>query len=167
MKATKKSDEIEMKVTERIKTFEDACKELGENHPFVLQYNTLRDAGANGIDCPDISAYLKLRIICAALNEGWEPKFTNDEYRCYPWFRLYTQEDIDRMDEEERKNLVLWGGDAVDGATCGLASAVSNRAWSHSLADFGSRHALKTRELAIYCGKQFIDLWCDFYILRK
>lgn len=34
-------------VTERIKTFEDACNELGENHPMVSAYNSLV-ARANG-----------------------------------------------------------------------------------------------------------------------
>ena len=69
-------------VTERIKTFEDACKELGEEHLFVMQYksNELGDVDT------DLDAYLKLRIICAALNEGWEAKFTEDEYRWYPWY---------------------------------------------------------------------------------
>ena len=28
-------------VTERIKTFEDACKELEDNHPFVIQYREI------------------------------------------------------------------------------------------------------------------------------
>ena len=167
MKVTKKSDEIKMKVTERIKTFEDACKELGNNHPYVLLYNTLRDACINGADCPDIVSYLKLRIICTALNEGWEPKFTRSEYRYYPWFRLYTQEELDEMNEEERKNLVLCGGLASSGASCGLASAGSVHAWSPSHAYSGSCLCLKSRELAIYCGKQFIKIWADLYLIRK
>src|SRR5574344_1385511 len=83
-------------VTERIKTFEDACKELGEEHLFVKQYNS------NEMD--DLDAYLKLRIICAALNEGWKPEFTEDEYRWYPWFYLYTQEELDDMEDLEKKD---------------------------------------------------------------
>lgn len=72
-------------VMERIKTFEDALNELGRSHPLVCQYNNIDDVDS------DLSAYLKLRIIVAALNEGWTPKFTEDEYRFYPWFfSLYT-----------------------------------------------------------------------------
>ena len=56
-------------VTERIKTFEDACKELGEEHPLVKEWNCWQ-----GCCSADLAAYLKLRIICAALNEGWEPQ---------------------------------------------------------------------------------------------
>lgn len=58
-------------VTERIKTFEDACNALGGGHPFVKSLNGY----VNHIheeDAPDsdIVAFLKLRIVAAALNEG-------------------------------------------------------------------------------------------------
>ena len=52
-------------VTERIKTFEDACQELGEEHPFVVAYRAIEDID----ECSgDIEAYLNLRIIVAAMN---------------------------------------------------------------------------------------------------
>lgn len=67
-------------VTERIKTFEDACKELGNEHPFVRTYNEYaRNMSEENKNDVDVIAYLKLRIIVAALNEGWKPKFTEDE----------------------------------------------------------------------------------------
>ena len=63
-------------IMERVKTFEDACDELGEDHQYVKAYREwMRISYA---ECKDITAYLKLRIICAALNEGWKP--TNDGY---------------------------------------------------------------------------------------
>ena len=37
--------------------------------------------------------------------------------------------------------LVVWGGSAYHGASCGLACAYSNLAWSSSPADLGSRLA--------------------------
>ncbi|MBP8075357.1 MAG: hypothetical protein KAY74_05180, partial [Phocaeicola sp.] len=58
-----------------------------------------------------------------------------------PWFYLYNQKEIDEMDEEDRNQLVLWGGGAGCGAYCGLASAHSNVDWSYSTAYFGSRLA--------------------------
>ena len=62
-------------IIERVKTFEDACRELGADHPFVLAYqNTnLRDPEV-AEENRDILAYMKLRIIAAALNEGWKPQ---------------------------------------------------------------------------------------------
>lgn len=91
-------------ITERIKTFEDACNELGIEHPFVRSYNLWMNYGA--YNQPDVDAYLKLRIIAAALNEGWKPQFTKDECRYFPWFVLYTQEEIDGMNEDEKSRVV-------------------------------------------------------------
>lgn len=146
-------------VTERIKTFEDACKELGENHPFVKAYdevyNRVETVGL------DFHAYLKLRIIAAALNEGWEPQFTEDEWRYFPWFYLYTQKEIDEMDEEE-KHRVVFRSVSYAVADGGVACAHSSSDSSNTYANIGSRLAFKTRELAEYAGKQFIDIWADY-----
>ena len=95
------------------------------------------------------------------------PRFTKDEYRYTPWFYLYNQKEIDEMDEEDRNRLVLWGGNAYNGASCGLACANSNNAWSYSAADIGSRLAVKSSEIAIYFGEQFKELWKDFLIGKK
>ena len=88
-------------------------------------------------------------------------------HRYTPWFYLYNQKEIDEMDEEDRNRLVLWGGSADDGATCGLACAHSFHVWSCSSAAFGSRLAVKSNEIAIYFGEQFKELWKDFLIGKK
>ena len=86
-------------ITERIKTFEDACDELGEENVFVQAYRTAEfNTSGNQNDVSDVVAYLKLRVIAEALNEGWQPKFTKEEYLHYTWFYLYTQEEIGKMD---------------------------------------------------------------------
>ena len=64
---TLKLVDIKKPVTERIKTFEDACKELG-NHPFVKEYALINPF--TNFYSKDLIAYLKLRIITAALNEA-------------------------------------------------------------------------------------------------
>lgn len=156
-------------VTERIKTFEDALYELevrasnGDNTAEMLYddwYNVTTDSD-------DLIAYLKLRIICAALNEGWEPKFTTDENRWYPWFYLYTQEDIDKMDEEMKKQLWLFGCDSYSGSLCGLSVATSNGAWLASTSSISARLSVKSEALAKYFGQQFIDIWSDYVALPR
>lgn len=152
-------------IKDRVKTFEDACRELGNDHPLVIQYKLYNEQMKGNFDyMEDLTSYFKLRIITAALNEGWEPQFTKDEYRWYPWYNLYTQEEIDRMDEDEKKEvgLLLWGGSAVGGSRCGLAYAYSLNAWSISSSNFGSRLAFKSEELATYAGKQFIKIYANF-----
>ena len=148
-------------VTERVKTFEDACKELGIDAEAIQQQ--WQDAG---ITMLDEVAYQKLRIITAALNEGWEPEFKEDEYRYYPYCILYTKAEIEQKDDEwkDEHNLQLWIGSGIshDGANCGLASAHSYDAWSNAIADISARLAHKTEELAIYSGKQFTELWANY-----
>ena len=161
-------DEVDNRpVTERIKTFEDACNELGEENVLVQAYRTAEfNTSGNQNDVSDVFAYLKLRVIAEALNEGWEPQFTTDEHRWYPWLHLYTQEEIDKMDEEKKKKLWLFGG-CSSYAACGLAAANSGDAWSGSYANFSARLAVKSEALAFYFGQQFIDIWADYAALPR
>ena len=153
-------------VAERIKTFEDACNELGEDHPMVSVYDALVTR-ANGEQSlaewmgKDVVAFLKLRIITEALNEGWHPKFTEDEYRYYPWFYIYTKEEYDNFSEEEKRRCV-GRADASADAGGGLGYSGASGASSGSGAGSGGRLAFSNRDLAEYAGKQFIDIWADF-----
>jgi hypothetical protein len=154
----------ERPITERVKTFEDACKELGEDHKLVQQFKAIQEAIAED---KEATAYFKLGIITAALNEGWEPDFTNDdEYRYYPYLCLWTKEELEDKDEAWKNdhNLQLLGGGGTsnDGAYCGLASAASSNAWSDATAGISARLAHKTEKLAIYSGKQFTELWTNY-----
>ena len=154
-------------VTERIKTFEDACNELGEDNLMVRVYQTLiARAGKTEQSLAewmgkDVVAFLKLRIITEALNEGWHPKFTEDEYRYYPWFYIYTKEEYDNFSEEEKRRCVGRADNSAY-ASGGLVFSSANNASSYSSTNYGVRLAFSTRELAEYAGKQFIDIWADF-----
>ena len=157
-------------VTERIVTFEDACAELGEYHPCVAAWNEYKNttmACESNTEAADITAYMKLRVICAALNEGWEPEFTEDEWRYYPWFYLYTQAELDDMEDSEKKERRMIDTGDYQTEFAGFGSADSSVAPSSTFAYVGSRLCLRSRELAVYCGKQFIKLWADFNLIRK
>lgn len=145
-------------VTERIKTFDDACREVcGKSAEEWEQENET--------DCmdSDVIAYLKLRIICQALNEGWKPKFTKNEVRWYPWFYLYTAQKIA---DKENSNPIISVGE-YETEYCGFAFAFSSYAPSGSNTGIGSRLCLQSEALATYCGQQFISLWADFCLIRK
>lgn len=148
-------DEKPQNVMERVKTFKDACNELGIEHDKWVQDK--KDLGLEA----DVIAYLKLRIIAAALNEGWKPQFTTDEYRYFPWFYLYTQSEIDEMSEEEKSRVVYrsYSNASADG---GVAFAVTSHGSSYTHAYIGSWLAFKTRELAEYAGRQFVEIWADY-----
>ena len=158
-------------VRERVKTFEDAIEELGKEHPLVLHYSfNFNEEGSWNDDgyVNDLEAYLKLRIICAALNEGWEPKFTEKEERWYPWFWLLTQDEINEMKEEEktkRQLRMITGEFRTEYA--GLVFAYSSSAPSLTSTYIGSRLCFQNEALAKYAGTQFIDIWKDFLLIRE
>ena len=69
------------KITDRIKTYEDACTELGivpmdEDHAKAM------------LSLDEIN-YIKVKTVTQALNEGWVPDWTNgNENKWTPYFRL-------------------------------------------------------------------------------
>lgn len=148
-------------VRDRIKTFEDAMMALGEEHPLVREWHLGENLS------PDLEAYLQLRVIVAALNEGWEPQFTEDEERYYPWHWLYTRKEIDKMEASELKERNMVSTEKYQTDYAGFAYAYSNYAPSHSHTNIGSRLCLKSDALAVYCGTQFVNLWADFLLIKK
>lgn len=151
---------FESKITDRIKTFEDALEALGEEHPSVVAYRAIEDID----ECSgDIEAYLKLRIITEVLNEGWKPKFTDDEWRYYPWYYVYSKEEWDKMTPQQKSRVV---GRSYNYANAhgGLVYAYAVYASSSSNANGGSRLAFKSEELAKYAGKQFIEIYADYLL---
>lgn len=125
-------------ITQRVKTYEDACAVLGVEPGYK---NALLRIGFTpaAIDrlkfdfSKDEIAYRKLKTITKALNEGWEPDWGNaHQYKYWPWF-------------------------AFNGAASGFAYAYTHSAASD--ASVGSWLCFKSRELAEYAGKQFIELY--------
>ena len=150
-------------IKERIKTFEDAVNAIGEDHPLVAQYKTINSAFKEADNNLHLFAYTRLAIIAEALNEGWRPEYTEDEYRYYPWFGLYTQEEYDDMDDEDKECCRFVGRSHSDAnAGGGLVYAYARYGSASSHTSIGSRLAFKSRELAIYCGKQFIEIWINY-----
>ena len=157
----------DLNITDRIKTFEDACEILGDHHLLVHQYaavyDALNDNDINFGNFRDIIAYSKLRIIVAALNEGWEPKFEEGEYRYFPRFYSYTKEQYNKLDNERKKRCVL-SSDNNSYLYFGFAYVYAYYDALNSSTFNGSRLAFRTRELAEYAGRQFINIYKDLFI---
>ncbi len=161
-------DEKPQDVTERIKTFEDAFDELevraanGDNTAKML-YDDWHNVTT---DSDDLIAYLKLRIITAALNEGWEPQFTKGERRWFFLYDLITKEQYDKLSAEDKSRVVGRGGSNAN-AFCGLVFAYAHNASSSSSTSYGSRLAFKSEKLAAYAGRQFAEIYADFCFKPK
>lgn len=146
-------------IKDKVKTFDDAVAILGNDNQAVIDYYAIADKTCT----EDILAFAKLRVIAEALNEGWKPKFDGDECRYYPWFYIYTKKEYEELDEDEKKECRVVGrscnnASAYGGVVCAYAFSASSLSGTND----GSRLAFKTRELAEYCGKQFIDIWEKF-----
>ncbi len=153
--------------TERVKTYEDAVNELGEDNPIVVAASTASWRFPEAVN-KDLVAYMKMRVIVAALNDGWEPQFVLGEQRWYPWYELISKEDYEAMSEDEKQERRCVGRSSVSAsADGGLVYSNASHASSYSFAYSGSRLAFKSEELAEYAGKQFAELFADFCFIPK
>lgn len=119
------------KITELVKSFEDARKMTGR--PDVPDFSNLPTDMRKHFE-----AQYKMIVIAEALNEGWIPDWDNyDEYKYYPWFEM---------------------------SPSSFAFFVSYYDFASADAGSGSRLKFRTRELAEYAAKQFIDIWKDIQI---
>lgn len=154
-------------VIERIKTFADACEELGDKHPFVAQYcdNAFAYNGAPMTD--DLIAFLKLRIITAALNEGWEPQFTEDETRWSSYYKLLSEEEYDELSAED-KSRVIYSSNSNGANECYGIVWSSKDLYNSFLCSVGSyRLYLKSGKLAAYAGRQFAEIYATFILGQR
>ena len=152
-----------MDITDKIKTFDDACKAIGLAGPEALP-ELLQEKYA-AIVPSHIKAQLKLEIITLALNEGWQHIPDGKHYAYWPWFCLYTAGEIADMGKKGAEERAMINATDVSDVFAGLGYASSDAAWSRSYAALGSRLAYKSRELARYSGKQFIELWKEALLI--
>lgn len=149
-------------ITERCKTFEDAARLAGVDADEIDQTCALLPKHA--------AAYVKLCVIARALNEGWKPAFTDEEYRCYPWFVIYYPDELASMGEADRKELEERGlrplpagvGCAHNGSRDGGSVLNSDDAVSCASACYGGALASRTHEIALFFGKAFHEIWQDY-----
>ena len=151
----------QVKEWNQIETLEDAMYKLGLDHPLVQVYRNNKYLQEDSEK--DVLAYLKLRIITAAINDGWEPKFTNDEKRWFPWFFIYTAEELKELSDDERKRVVGRAGFNAfpDG---GLVFSYPYFTCSGSVVNGNVRLAFESEEKAVYAGRKFIDIYADYLL---
>ena len=126
------------KITDKIKSFEDACKHQGLNPNDLPVVDMLPEK-----DRKSIIAFYKLTIIGRALNEGWEPNWSDwNEWKYYNWFYVKERED-------QRSS----------GFRCDVTYYTTTRTRT------GSRLCFKNRELAQYAAEQFKELYREYLLI--
>jgi hypothetical protein len=158
-------------VTKRVQTLDDAVRELGDDQPAVKAWRSIKygySVSEKDPDTADIMAYVTLRVITEALNEGWKPQFTEGERRWYAWYDFLTKEEVEGMsDEEKEERRVVGRAHYSAGAIGGLVYSNAYIVSTYSSTHFGSRLAFKNEELAEYAAKQFGDIYADFCFIPK
>lgn len=146
-----------------IKTYEDACEALSVEPIFNEPNPIMNLYGVEYEVEPHIIALMKLETISRALwGKDWmpEPDASGSKLFYYPVFALYTQQEIDNMNEDERGGLLSAG--ANSGAYAGFGYLYTNYRSSFANAHIGFRLCQETREKALYFGKQFLELWAEY-----
>lgn len=151
-----------------IKTYEDACEALG-----ISPISTTEDDDDNDVVQTDTEHYVfpkhlvalyKLETISKALWGKWQPKpdAKGGEYYYYPWFALWTDEEIKREADDFKKKGALLAASAYYGSSAGFGYLDANDRSSSAYAYIGFRLCQETEEKAMYFGRQFIDLWAEY-----
>lgn len=160
-------------ITSRVQTFEDAMAILPDDDIYKGDY---KNAGDN--ISRSVSAFLKLRIICRALNESGEPPLNKSDvfkdkeksdYKgpdwkkagkwCAPWFRLYTSEEWELLGDKTKKEASAVFSDPYRGMFTGLSYCYTDEVEANLA---GTDLCLKTKELSEYCGRAFADIWGEY-----
>ena len=134
-----KTGEIKFKETPK------DIKEIIKNFADVLKHHRISEEEfedqIENLERDEI-AYRQVKLIVAALNEGWLPDWTNSsEYKCFPWFKMGSSSGSG------------FSYDDCDGWSTGSI--------------VGSRLCFKSAELARYIGEAFIDLYRDYFVLNQ
>ena len=154
-----------------IKTYEDACE--------ALDISPIYSDDAVKAVCDNVNqhwdfrqempkhiiALMKLEVISRALwGRDWEPKpdASGNTWFYYPWFALFTQNEIDNMDAAEFEKRALLAGLAHNGANAGFGYLYTTYRSSLAIASIGFRLCQETEEKAEYFGRQFIRIWADY-----
>jgi len=124
----------------KIKTFEGACKAL-KIKPTLPDYSAIPEKHRKAL-----LAHYKLIIITQALNEGWEPNWSDiNEYKYFPWFEVK----------------------ATKAKPSGVGFSYSCYGAWRTLTYCGSRLCFKNRELVMYAIEQFKKLYVEYYLINQ
>ena len=139
-----------------ITSYEDACEALGH---VPVDFDTLWP------NLPKhIIALMKLETISRALwGINWVPKPNAEgkELFYWPWFYLWTKEEMDGLNDYEKGALL--SANAGDGAYAGFGYLRALYRSSLAAATLGFRLCQETEEKARYFGsRHFAKLWAEY-----
>ena len=119
--------ESNIKTYQDIKSFEDACMYLGLSETGLLGNNTDKN----------VIAYIKLKTVIEALNDGWKPDFTDHDHNQNKYYNYF----------EVKDGLFVF---------CDVN-------YNYRYMTVPAALYLKNSELAMYAKDNFLDLYKTYY----
>lgn len=145
-----------------IKTFEDACNRIR------VSANALSAVGSHfNRAFVQANALYKLIIIQEAINDGQPLDEDGDAW--YPYWVLYSKEEIAEMGEDKRKanNIKLLSCvSSFNAEYAGVRGADALGRGAYTNTSFGFPLCFGSEEKALYAGKQFESLYLQYYGLK-
>lgn len=145
-----------------IKTFEDACNRIR------VSANALSAVGSHfNRAFVQANALYKLIIIQEAINDGQPLDEDGDAW--YPYWVLYSKEEIAEMGEDKRKanNIKLLSCvSSFTAELAGVRGALANSRGASTSTRSGFPLCFGSEEKALYAGKQFESLYLQYYGLK-
>lgn len=163
---------VELPAWQDITTFEDALEVLylrNPNHPYRMAYIDMMGYNLKEVEAydefienigHDVLAYIKLRIITAAINGDWQADFGENNVRYYPTAYIYSKKEYEKI-EFDKADLVV--GNVYNNDSFAIIEP-NKCSGTHTIPD---TLAFANYEQAVCAISKFKELYADYFFGRR
>lgn len=163
---------VDFSIWQDINTFEDALEILhmrNPNHPYMMAYLDMMGYNLKEVDAcdefienigHDVLAYIKLRIITAAINGDWQADFGENNVRYYPTAYIYSKKEYEKI-AFDKADLVV--GNVYNNDSFAIIEP-NKYSGTHTIPD---TLAFASYEQAVCAISKFKGLYADYFFGRK
>lgn len=163
---------VDFSALQNINTFEDALEVLhmrNPNHPYMMAYLDMMGHNLKEVEAydefienvgHDVLAYIKLRIVTAAINGDWQADIGENNVRYYPTAYIYPQGERSKL-SLDKVDLVV---DNIYNNRCFAIIEPNKCGSTHVIPD---TLAFASHEQAMFAISHFKDLYADYFFGNK
>ena len=163
---------VDLSAWQDIITFEDALEVLylrNPNHPYRMAYIDMMGHNLKEVEAydefienvgHDVLAYIKLRIVTAAINGDWQADFGENEVRYYPTAYIYSKNEYEKI-VFDKADLVV--GNVYNNDSFAIIEP-NKCSGTHTIPD---TLAFASHEQAVCAISHFKDLYADYFFGNK
>ena len=163
---------VDFSALQNINTFEDALEVLrmrNPNHPYMMAYLDMMGHNLKEVEAydefienvgHDVLAYIKLRIVTAAINGDWQADIGENKVRYYPTAYIYPQKEYEKI-VFDKADLVVGN---IYNNICFAIIEPNKCGSTHVIPD---TLAFASHEQAMFAISHFKDLYADYFFGNK